>query len=31
MLLPQDRAEARWPAPSWDIDTGFAALLMLLV
>ena len=25
-----DRAEARWPAPYWDIDTGFAALLMLL-
>lgn len=25
-----DRAEARWPAPYWDIDTGFAAMLMLL-
>jgi nitroreductase len=25
-----DRDEARWPAPFWDIDTGFAALLMLL-
>jgi nitroreductase len=25
-----DRAEARWPAPYWDIDTGFAALLMHL-
>ena len=25
-----DRAEARWPAPYWDIDTGMAALLMLL-
>lgn len=25
-----DRDEARWPAPYWDIDTGFAALLMLL-
>jgi nitroreductase len=25
-----DRSEARWPAPYWDIDTGFAALLMLL-
>jgi nitroreductase len=26
----QDRAEARWPAPYWYIDTGMAALLMLL-
>jgi nitroreductase len=25
-----DRDERRWPAPYWDIDTGFAALLMLL-
>jgi len=25
-----DRSEARWPAPYWDIDTGMAALLMLL-
>ena len=25
-----DRAEARWPVPYWDIDTGFAALLILL-
>ncbi|MBM7770670.1 nitroreductase [Actinokineospora baliensis] len=25
-----DRAEARWPAPYWHIDTGMAALLMLL-
>jgi nitroreductase len=25
-----DRDEAHWPAPYWDIDTGFAALLMLL-
>ncbi|HYW88026.1 MAG TPA: nitroreductase family protein [Chloroflexota bacterium] len=25
-----DRDEARWPAPYWDIDTGMAALLMLL-
>src|SRR5262245_33430991 len=23
-----DRDEARWPVPFWDIDTGFAALLM---
>ena len=22
--------ESRWPAPYWDIDTGFASLLMLL-
>jgi nitroreductase len=26
----QDRAEARWPAPYWYIDTGMAALLILL-
>ena len=25
-----DRDEARWPAPYWDIDTGMAALLILL-
>jgi nitroreductase len=25
-----DRDEARWSAPYWDIDTGFAALLMHL-
>jgi nitroreductase len=25
-----DRSETRWPAPYWDIDTGMAALLMLL-
>lgn len=25
-----DRDEAHWPAPYWDIDTGFASLLMLL-
>jgi nitroreductase len=25
-----DRDEARWPVPYWDIDTGLAALLMLL-
>jgi nitroreductase len=25
-----DRDEARWPAPYWDVDTGMAALLMLL-
>jgi nitroreductase len=25
-----DRDEGRWPVPYWDIDTGFAALLMLL-
>ncbi|WP_089154455.1 nitroreductase family protein [Micromonospora sp. NBS 11-29] len=25
-----DRAEARWPVPYWYVDTGFAALLMLL-
>jgi nitroreductase len=26
----RDRAEARWPAPYWFIDTGMAALLILL-
>src|SRR5215467_8074426 len=25
-----DRSVAWWPAPYWDIDTGFASLLMLL-
>ena len=25
-----DRAEDRWPVPYWYVDTGFAALLMLL-
>lgn len=25
-----DLDESRWPAPYWDIDTGMAALLMLL-
>lgn len=25
-----DRAEARWPVPYWHVDTGMAALLMLL-
>ncbi|MQA88147.1 MAG: nitroreductase family protein [Streptosporangiales bacterium] len=25
-----DRSEAWWPAPYWDIDTGFASLLILL-
>jgi nitroreductase len=25
-----DRSDAWWPAPYWDIDTGMAALLMLL-
>lgn len=25
-----DQAQARWPVPYWDIDTGMAALLMLL-
>jgi nitroreductase len=25
-----DRDEARWPIPYWDVDTGMAALLMLL-
>lgn len=26
----EDRAEARWPAPYWFIDTGMATLMMLL-
>nr|WP_042193317.1 nitroreductase family protein [Kibdelosporangium sp. MJ126-NF4]CEL20699.1 Nitroreductase family protein [Kibdelosporangium sp. MJ126-NF4]CTQ89612.1 Nitroreductase family protein [Kibdelosporangium sp. MJ126-NF4] len=26
----EDRAEARWPAPYWYIDTGMASLMMLL-
>ncbi len=25
-----DRSEEWWPAPYWDIDTGFASLMMLL-
>jgi nitroreductase len=25
-----DKDEKRWPVPYWDIDTGFASLLMLL-
>lgn len=25
-----DRDERRWPVPYWDIDAGFAAMLMLL-
>ena len=25
-----DKAESRWPVPYWDIDTGFASLLILL-
>lgn len=25
-----DRAEAHWPVPYWDVDTGMAALLLLL-
>jgi len=25
-----DRDESRWPVPYWHVDTGFAALLMLL-
>ena len=25
-----DRRESRWEVPYWDVDTGFAALLMLL-
>ncbi len=25
-----DRDEAHWPVPYWDVDTGMAALLMLL-
>jgi nitroreductase len=26
----EDRAEAKWPAPYWYIDTGMATLMMLL-
>jgi nitroreductase len=26
----EDRAESRWPAPYWDIDTGMGTLMMLL-
>jgi nitroreductase len=26
----EDRDESRWPVPYWHVDTGFAALLMLL-
>jgi nitroreductase len=25
-----DRDESRWPVPYWDIDTGFASLMMML-
>jgi nitroreductase len=25
-----DRSEAHWPAPYWDVDTGMAAMLILL-
>jgi len=25
-----DRSESRWPVPYWDIDTGFAAMIILL-
>jgi hypothetical protein len=25
-----DRSDAWWPSPYWDIDTGFAAMLILL-
>lgn len=25
-----DRSESHWPVPYWDIDTGFASMLMLL-
>src|SRR5437868_10972173 len=25
-----DRSESHWPAPYWDIDTGMAAMLILL-
>ena len=25
-----DRSESRWPVPYWDIDAGFASLLMVL-
>ncbi len=27
----QDQDEAHWPVPYWDVDTGMAAMLMLLV
>lgn len=26
----RDRDEARWPVPYWDVDTGMAAMIMLL-
>lgn len=26
----EDRDPRRWPTPYWDVDTGFAALMMLL-
>jgi nitroreductase len=26
----EDRAESRWPVPYWDVDTGMAALIVLL-
>lgn len=26
----EDRSDAWWPTPYWDVDTGFAALMMLL-
>jgi nitroreductase len=26
----EDRSESHWPAPYWDIDTGMAALMILL-
>src|SRR4029453_965037 len=26
----EDRDPARWPVPYWDVDTGMAALMMLL-
>jgi nitroreductase len=25
-----DRSESRWPVPYWDVDTGMAAMLMLV-
>jgi nitroreductase len=25
-----DRDESRWPVPYWDVDTGFASLMMML-
>jgi nitroreductase len=25
-----DRDESRWPVPYWDVDTGFACLMMML-